>query len=79
MKNRLVRLKDRGSGCGYCALICPNEYLVIGKERNELGERLISVNPNSKCSGCKMCEEICPAFAIARAFNCCELDRGLMT
>ena len=64
MKNQIIILKNRCRGCGYCAWICPNECLVVSNERNERGECIISVNPNSKCSDCKMCEEICPAFAI---------------
>jgi len=64
MMERLVVLKNRCNGCGYCTWICPNGCLVIGNEKNQLGQRIIAFNLNSKCSGCKMCEEICPAFAI---------------
>lgn len=43
--------------CGICVKFCPRQVL-------EMGQFTAQVVRPEDCSGCKMCESLCPDFAI---------------
>ena len=59
--------KEFCKGCGYCVETCPNQVLEIKKDPRSLNSKGYYVpeivNPD-KCTKCRMCELICPDFAI---------------
>ncbi|ACS90523.1 MAG: 2-ketoglutarate:ferredoxin oxidoreductase subunit delta [Thermococcus sp. 40_45] len=52
-------------GCGICLELCPRKVFEWSKELSEKGVHYpIPVNAD-KCVKCKLCELLCPDFAIA--------------
>ena len=51
-------------GCHLCIDQCPNEVLEISETRNEKGYRMPEVARIEECTGCLMCEMICPDMSI---------------
>jgi len=52
-------------GCGICLELCPRKVFKWSKELSEKGVHYpIPVNAD-KCVKCKLCELLCPDFAIA--------------
>jgi 2-oxoglutarate ferredoxin oxidoreductase subunit delta len=51
-------------GCGFCVEFCPKKVLFIAQEFNARGYHPPGVDPQAKCSNCKLCELLCPEFAI---------------
>jgi 2-oxoglutarate ferredoxin oxidoreductase subunit delta len=52
-------------GCLICVETCPKEALKPSDKLNQKGYILPVENDMSRCTGCKLCELICPDFAIA--------------
>jgi len=50
--------------CGYCIAFCPRKILVPSKNYNKKGHHYPEVVDESKCIGCRLCEYMCPDFAI---------------
>ena len=60
-------IKEFCKGCGYCVDTCPNEVFDIKKEPtclNSKGYYVPIIMRPDKCTKCRMCELICPDFAI---------------
>lgn len=59
-------IPERCKECGYCIDLCPKDVLTVGDERNIKGYRWpkIADGKASECIACRMCEWICPEFAI---------------
>jgi 2-oxoglutarate ferredoxin oxidoreductase subunit delta len=55
---------DRCKGCGFCVYICAKEVLAMSEETNQKGYLLPATVDEAKCSGCRLCEAICPDFAL---------------
>ena len=57
-------VKDRCKGCGFCIEYCPKHILEPSEEFNEKGYHYPVVTDDQGCVNCKVCEDICPDFAI---------------
>lgn len=57
-------------GCGFCIEFCPKHVLAVSAAYNARGYHPPEVVPSAACSNCKLCELLCPEFAI---YSCeCE-------
>jgi 2-oxoglutarate ferredoxin oxidoreductase subunit delta len=63
-KTRIVIIKDRCKGCGYCIEFCPVKALEYSNDINARGVHPPQVKKNNDCTGCGLCERLCPDFAI---------------
>lgn len=52
-------------GCCFCIDKCPNEVLKKSEILGPKGYIIAKVDDPRKCSGCRICEMICPDFAIS--------------
>jgi len=66
---------DRCKGCGFCVQYCPRNVLEISKEFNQKGYHPPYVKNPDNCVNCKLCEMICPDFAIFSI----EIEEGEIT
>ncbi|MGC9182016.1 4Fe-4S dicluster domain-containing protein [Thermogladius sp.] len=57
-------IRDRCKECEFCIAICPVKILVKGQNSNRFGYRPPVVTEPDKCIGCRLCEYVCPEFAI---------------
>ena len=51
-------------GCGVCIEKCPTQCLVFSKEFNKKGYFPPEITDEKLCNNCRLCELICPDFAI---------------
>lgn len=51
-------------GCQICIEICPRDVLVLAAEVSDKGFRPVVVEKIENCTGCSMCELMCPDLAI---------------
>jgi 2-oxoglutarate ferredoxin oxidoreductase subunit delta len=58
-------------GCAFCVEFCPKKVLFMSEGFNSKGYHPPGVDPEAKCTNCKLCELLCPEFAIY------SLDIGL--
>jgi 2-oxoglutarate ferredoxin oxidoreductase subunit delta len=63
-KGSVCIIKDRCKGCGFCVECCPKQMLKISEEFNEKGYHYPVIIDEKACINCKICEDICPEFAI---------------
>ena len=57
-------IEDRCKGCGFCIEFCPNEVLEESEKYNAKGYHPPNVKDQEACIACRLCEFICPEFAI---------------
>jgi len=63
-KGTVYIIKDRCKGCAFCIEYCPKKILKISKEFNVKGYHYPVVIEEKGCVNCRVCEDICPEFAI---------------
>ncbi len=52
-------------GCYYCVDVCPKKVLVKSKKMGPKGYIVVEVEKPEECIECRLCEKICPDFAIS--------------
>jgi 2-oxoglutarate ferredoxin oxidoreductase subunit delta len=57
-------IKDRCKGCGFCVEYCPRGTLEMSSEFNVKGYHPPYVKDPDSCVNCRLCEMLCPDFAI---------------
>lgn len=63
--NRIVINPEYCKGCNICVSCCPKGVLQPSKTLNEKGYTLPEPVESENCICCKMCETVCPDFAVA--------------
>ena len=56
--------EDICKGCGICVEFCPLQVLERSKEMNKKGYYPPKLKSAEKCTACRICELMCPDFAI---------------
>ncbi len=51
-------------GCKFCVEYCPRDVLVLSSMFNKKGYHYPEVAKPDECVDCKLCERLCPEFAI---------------
>lgn len=65
MKGKIRIIEDACKGCGLCIISCPFELILLSEKINAFGYKSIEhVDPEGKCTACKMCALMCPDLAI---------------
>lgn len=59
----VIVIEDRCKGCGFCISFCPIKVLSESSKFNARGYYPPYVKSEG-CTGCKLCEVVCPDFAI---------------
>ncbi|UCF77780.1 MAG: ferredoxin family protein [Candidatus Eiseniibacteriota bacterium] len=63
-KGKVHIIKERCKGCGFCIEYCPRDVLGLSDEFNSKGYHFpVAVNEDA-CVSCKLCDLLCPEFAI---------------
>ncbi len=57
--------EDLCKGCGLCIMFCPQKVFERSEELNKKGVFPPTVVRADQCVECRLCELICPDFAIA--------------
>ncbi len=57
-------LDDWCKGCEICVNRCPVQALEISEIMNKKGVRVPRLKAVNKCYQCRLCEQLCPDFAI---------------
>lgn len=66
MKNVEIHVDEEiCKGCYYCIEVCPKEVLIKSEELSPKGYIIAKVESPENCIECRMCEKICPDFAIS--------------
>ena len=52
-------------GCGICVEACPKNVIKSSGRIDSKGHLLPQAGDMKRCSGCRLCELVCPDFAIA--------------
>jgi len=63
-KMKIMIIEGRCKGCDYCIEFCPVKALEYSNKLNARGVHPPKVKKNDICTGCGLCERLCPDFAI---------------
>jgi len=55
---------DRCKGCEFCVEFCPKDILAMSEQFNDKGYHVPIVLQEGVCSDCKLCQLLCPEFAM---------------
>lgn len=82
-KGEIHIIADRCKGCMFCIEFCPNDVLKESEEYNVKGYHPPEPEKPDDCIYCKLCELICPDFAIfvtnPEEENDTEVDKSVET
>jgi 2-oxoglutarate ferredoxin oxidoreductase subunit delta len=57
-------IANRCKGCAFCAEFCPKDILEMSEQFNSKGSHVPVVITEGICTDCKLCQLLCPEFAI---------------
>ena len=60
----VIILGERCKGCGWCVAFCPREVLQMSTKFTSKGYHPPEVVKTRACVDCRLCELMCPDFAI---------------
>ncbi|MDP6115382.1 MAG: ferredoxin family protein [Planctomycetota bacterium] len=60
----VLTIPERCKGCGWCVEFCPKNVLTTSDSFNSKGYYYPVVGRTDECVDCRLCERICPDFAI---------------
>jgi 2-oxoglutarate ferredoxin oxidoreductase subunit delta len=63
-RGRIYVLKELCKGCSFCVEYCPRDVLELSQEFNKKGYHPPVAVREEDCVDCRLCELICPEFAI---------------
>jgi 2-oxoglutarate ferredoxin oxidoreductase subunit delta len=63
-KGKVFLIKERCKGCGFCVEYCPRDVLELSYEFNSKGYHYPVPKNEQACVNCKLCDMLCPEFAI---------------
>lgn len=64
-RGRVVVIRERCKGCGYCVAFCPVGALEMSPEFNVKGYHFPRLVSGRDCTGCDLCGMYCPDFAVS--------------
>jgi 2-oxoglutarate ferredoxin oxidoreductase subunit delta len=64
LEDKMYILAEQCKGCSFCIEFCPKHVLVVSEEFNAKGYHPPGIDAKANCSNCKLCELLCPEFAI---------------
>ncbi len=64
LESKLYLEPELCKGCAFCVEFCPKKVLFVSDDFNAKGYHPPGVDAAAKCSNCKLCELLCPEFAI---------------
>jgi 2-oxoglutarate ferredoxin oxidoreductase subunit delta len=57
-------IAERCKGCAFCVEFCPKDILAMSEQFNGKGYHVPMVLEEGTCTDCKLCQLLCPEFAI---------------
>lgn len=57
-------ISERCKGCGFCVEYCPRDVLDLAADFNSKGYHPPYPKNVEDCTTCRLCETLCPEFAI---------------
>jgi 2-oxoglutarate ferredoxin oxidoreductase subunit delta len=57
-------IAERCKGCAFCVEFCPKDILTMSEQFNSKGYHVPVVMTEGVCTDCKLCELLCPEFAM---------------
>lgn len=63
-RGEITVIETRCKGCAFCVEFCPTGALAISRRFNPKGYHPPDVAAPDSCVACRLCEALCPEFAI---------------
>ena len=64
IRGKVHVIEERCKGCAFCVEFCPQDVLALSERYNLKGYHPPEVVAAGSCLACRLCELICPEFAM---------------